>query len=166
MVTSPTLSQPICRYSLLNGIIPYWRQVAPSTISFEVWVQGSFIDDLLHPSFKPFGFCCQDCRVLQFQECSGCSKCMCFATSEVIELGFRCSLNLDFRDLSVSPMCVASHYSQLILYTAPTTFSLLIGSFGFTNNCRRVFIGLKYVGMPYLPPKKVYLIIKKMFISI
>ena len=30
----------------------------------------------------------------------------------------------------------------------PTTFSFFTGSFGFTNNCRSVFVGLKYVGMP------------------
>ena len=56
-----------------------------------------------------------------------------------------------FRDLSVSPTYTASHSSHLILYTGPTTFFLLTGSFGFTNNCRSVFVGLKYVGMPYFP---------------
>ena len=76
---------------------------------------------------------------------------MCFATSEVVELGLRCSLNLDFRDLSVSPTYVASHFSHLILYTGPTTFSLSTGSLGLTNSWRNVFIGLKYVGMPYFP---------------
>ena len=53
--------------------------------------------------------------------CSGWSVCICFATSEVVELGLRCSLNLAFSDLSVSPTYVASHSSHLILYTGPTT---------------------------------------------
>ena len=73
---------------------------------------------------------------------------ICFATSEVVELGIQCSLNLDFRDLSVSPTYVASHSSHLILYTGPTTFSLSTGSLGLTNSWRNA---LKYVGMPYFP---------------
>ena len=83
--------------------------------------------------------------------CSTWSVCTCFATSEVVELGLRCSLNLDFRDLSVSLMYVASYSSHLILYTSPTTFSLSTGSLGLTNSWRNVFVSLKYVGMPYFP---------------
>ena len=45
--------------------------------------------------------------------CSGCSMWICFATSEVVELGVQCSLNLDFRDLSVSP----TYFSRLTLFT-------------------------------------------------
>ena len=84
-------------------------------------------------------------------ECWWWSTWMCLETSEVVELGRRCSLNLAFRDLSVSPMYTTSHSSHLILYISPTTFSLLTGSFSFTNYCRSVFVGLKYVGMPYFP---------------
>ena len=76
---------------------------------------------------------------------------MCFETSEVVELGLWCSLNLDFKDLSVSPTYVASHSSHLILHTGSTTFSLLTRSIGCTNNCRSVLVGLKYVGVPYCP---------------
>ena len=76
---------------------------------------------------------------------------MCFETSEMVELGRECSLNLAFRDLSVSPTYTTSHSSHLILYTGPTTFSLHMGFFGFANNCLSVFVGLKYVGMPYFP---------------
>ena len=76
---------------------------------------------------------------------------MCFATSEVVQLGYQCSLNLTFRDLAVSPTYTASHSSHLILYTGPTMFSLLIGAFGFTNNCLSVIVGLKYVAIPYIP---------------
>ena len=74
-----------------------------------------------------------------------------FATSEVVELGLQCLLNLDFRDLSVSSMYVASYSSHLILYRGPTTFSLLTGSLGFKNNFCSVLVGLKYVGMLHLP---------------
>ena len=84
-------------------------------------------------------------------ECWGWSTWMCLETSEVVELGRRCSPNLAFRDLSVSPTYIASHSSHLIFYIGPTTFSLLTGSFGFTNNCCSVLVGLKYVGMPYFP---------------
>ena len=80
--------------------------------------------------------------------CSSWSVCICFATSEVVELGLRCSLNLAFSYLSVSPTYVASHSSHLILYTGPTTFSLSTVSLSFTNSWRNVFVGLKYVGMP------------------
>ena len=73
-------------------------------------------------------------------ECWGWSTWMCFETTEVVELGRRCSRNLAFRDLSVLPTCTTSHSSHLILYTDPTTFSLLTGSFGFTNNCLSVCI--------------------------
>ena len=45
--------------------------------------------------------------------CSGCSVWICFATSEVMELGLHYSLNINFRDLSVSAMYVASHSSHL-----------------------------------------------------
>ena len=73
----------------------------------------------------------------------------CFETSEVVELYYRCSLNHAFIDLSGSPTYTTLHI--LILYTYPTTFSLPTGSFGFTNNCLTVFVGLKYVIilMPY-----------------
>ena len=69
----------------------------------------------------------------------------------MLELGFRCSLNLDFSYLSVFPTYVASHSSHLILYTGPTTFSLPTGSLCLTNSYHNVFIGWKYVGMPYFP---------------
>ena len=56
----------VCFHPLLNDVVPYWRQVILSTVSVEAWVQGSYIDGLLHPSFKPSGFSCQDFSVLQF----------------------------------------------------------------------------------------------------
>ena len=84
-------------------------------------------------------------------EYSGCSRWMWFATSEMVEMGLWCSLNLDFRDLAISPTCATSHSSYLILYTSPTMSSLLTGSFGFINNFCSVLVGLKYVGVPYLP---------------
>ena len=49
--------------------------------------------------------------------------CMCFETSDVVELGLLCSPNVAFNERSVSPTYVASHSSQLILYTGPTTLS-------------------------------------------
>ena len=58
---------------------------------------------------------------------------------------------LDFRGLSVSPTYVASHSPHLISYAGPTTFSLLTESLGFTKKCHNIFVGFKYVGMPYLP---------------
>ena len=84
-------------------------------------------------------------------ECWGWSSWMCLETSEVVKLGRRCSLNLAFRDLSVSPTYTASYSSHLILYTGLTTFSLFTGSFGFTNNCRSVFVGLKYPRLAQRP---------------
>ena len=84
---------------------------------------------------------------------SGLSVCMCFETSDVVELGLLCSPNLAFGERSVSPTYVASHSSQLILYTEPTILSFPTGSFGWTNSWRRVFMGLKYVGIPC--PQKV-----------
>ena len=86
---------------------------------------------------------------------SGLSVCMCFETSDVVELGLLCSPNLAFSEHSVSPTYVSSHSSQLILYTGPTTLSFPTGSFGWTNSWRRVFVGLKYVGIPY-PPKVLF----------
>ena len=55
----------------------------------------------------------------------------------MVDLGLRCSLNVDFKDFSVSPTYIAVPSSHLILYTGPTTFYLLIISLGFTNNCLR-----------------------------
>ena len=43
----------------------------------------------------------------------------------------------------------ASHSSQLIVYTGSTTLSFPNGSFGWIDTWCRVFIGLKYVGIPY-----------------
>ena len=57
---------PVCLHPLLNDVVPYWRQVVPSTVSVEARVQGSYIDSFLHSSFKPSGFICQDFSVLQF----------------------------------------------------------------------------------------------------
>ena len=48
-----------------------------------------------------------------------------FATSEVVELGILCLLNLDFRDISVSPKYIASHSSHFTLHAGPTAFSFL-----------------------------------------
>ena len=39
-------------------------------------------------------------------ECWGCLMWICFVTSEMVELGLRCSLNLDFIDLSISLTCI------------------------------------------------------------
>ena len=132
---------------------PYWRQVIPSPISVAAWVQGSYINGFLHFSFKPSGFC-----MLSRFQCSPIPRNAQVVLGEYVlqplrwvELGLRFSLNHDFRDLSISPTYVISHSSHFILYTGPTTLSLLTGSLGFTNNCRSVFIGLKYVGMLYLP---------------
>ena len=60
---------------------------------------------------------------------SGLLVCMCFETSDVVELGLQCSPNLAFNERSVSPTYVASHSSQLILYTEPTTLSFPTLSF-------------------------------------
>ena len=122
---------------------------SPSTIPIEARDQGSDEDGFLHPSFKPSRSVVRISVLSSSTVFSTCSVWICFATSELVELSLRCSLNLDFRDLSVSPTYVASHSSHLILYTGPTTFSLLIGSLGLTNSCHNVFVGLKYVGMPY-----------------
>ena len=87
---------------------------------------------------------------------SGVSVCMCFETSDVVELGLLCSPNLAFSERSVLPTYVASHPSQLILYTGPTTLSFPTGSFRWTSSWRRVFVGLKYCGIPY--PQNVFFI--------
>ena len=74
---------------------------------------------------------------------------MYFATSEVVELSLMFT-NLAFREFSVSMTYTASHSSYLILYTCSTMFSLLSESFGFTNNCLSVIVGLKYVALLHL----------------
>ena len=51
-------SWPVCLRPLLKDV-PYWRQVIPSTVSVEAWVQGSCVNGFLHPSFKLFGFSCE-----------------------------------------------------------------------------------------------------------
>ena len=56
-----------------------------------------------------------------------------------------------FMDLCMLLTSTGSHSSYLLLYTGPTTFSLLMGSSGFTNGCHSVLVSLKYVGIPYLP---------------
>ena len=110
-------------------------------------------------SFTPLSnHWCSTSSILVFSNMmvwSGLSVCMCFETSDVVELGLLCSPNLAFSERSVSPTYVASHSSQLILYTRPTTLSFPTGSFGWTNSWRRVFVGLKYVGIPY-PPKVLF----------
>ena len=63
---APPPPWPVCLHPLND--VPYWRQVIPSTVSVETWVQGSYVDGFLHPSFKPSGFSCQDFTVLQFHE--------------------------------------------------------------------------------------------------
>ena len=55
--------RPECLHPLLKDV-PYWRQVIPSTVSVEAWVQGSYINGFLHPSFKLFGFSCEYFSVL------------------------------------------------------------------------------------------------------
>ena len=86
---------------------------------------------------------------------SGLLVCMCVEASDVVELSLLCSPNLAFNEHSVSPTFVASHSSQLIWCTGPTTLSIPTGSFGWANSWRRVFVGLKYTGIPY-PPKVLF----------
>ena len=62
----PPLLLDLCLHPLLNDVVPYWRQVIPATAYVEAWVQGSYIDGFLHPSFKPSRFRCQTSSVLQF----------------------------------------------------------------------------------------------------
>ena len=83
MVTRP----PACLHSLLNEVVPYRRQIVPSTISVEAWVQGSYVNDLLHFSFKPPHYVVKISVFSNSTEYSGCFKYICFATSEVVELG-------------------------------------------------------------------------------
>ena len=110
-------------------------------------------------SFTPLSHhLCSTASIFKFSNVmvrSGLSVCMCFETSDVLELGLLCSPNLAFSERSVSPTYVASHSSQLILYTGPTTLSFPTGSFGWTSSWSRVFVGLKYVGLPY-PPKVLF----------
>ena len=115
---APPLLGLSCLHPLLNDVVPYWRQVVPSTVSVEARIQGSDIDSFLHSSFKPSGFSCQDFSVLQFHRMLRMFNVNVFL--KMVELGLRCSLNLDFKDLSVSPTYVTSHSSHLILYTCPT----------------------------------------------
>ena len=76
---------------------------------------------------------------------------MCFETSEVVELGHRCSLKpcLQGSFCLTNIPCITLftfdliHWSHHILFTG--------GILHFTNNCHSVFVGLKYVGMPYFP---------------
>ena len=56
---------------LLNGHMHQYSESAScssmlSTSFVEAWVQGPYINGLLHPSFKPSGFCCHDFGVLPF----------------------------------------------------------------------------------------------------
>ena len=63
---------------------------------------------------------------------SGLSICICHANSEVVELGFLCSKNSAFNDLSVSPIYEASQEPHGMWYTSPTTRSFIILCFDFT----------------------------------
>ena len=38
---APNLLKCVCLHSLLDDVVPYWRQVVPSFISAEAWVEGS-----------------------------------------------------------------------------------------------------------------------------
>ena len=40
-------------------------------------------------------------------------------------------------------------FRLVLIYSCTTMFSLLTRSLRFTNNCHRIFVGLKYVEMPY-----------------
>ena len=91
---------PVCLHPLLNDVVPYWRAVIPSTVSVEARVQGSYRDSFLHSSFKPSGFSRQDFSVLQFHRMLRMFNVNVFETSEMVELGLWCSLNLNFNDLS------------------------------------------------------------------
>ena len=55
----------------------------------------------------------------------------------------RCSLNLTFSVLFVSPTYTSSHSLQGISYTTPVCFSLGILDFTFIRSCLKVLIGLK-----------------------
>ena len=106
---------------------------------------------LFHSSLKPSGLCCQYLTVLQlhgmlgvinvdvFGNLRGCRARSPMFAKPCLQGSF-CLANVH---------CIAFFTFDLIYW--PTTFSLLTGSFGFTNNCRSVFVGLKYVGMPYFP---------------
>ena len=91
---------PVCLHPLLNDVVPYWRKVIPSTVSVEARVQGSYRDSFLHSSFKPSGFSHQDFSVPQFHRMLRMFNVNVSETSEMVELGLWCSLNLDFNDLS------------------------------------------------------------------
>ena len=145
-----TLRQP-----LLYDVIPdRGRLYRPPSLLSE-----GFKAQICIASFTPLSnHLCSTSSILVFSNMmvwSGLSVCMCFETSDVVELGLLRSPNLAFSERSVSPTYVASHSSQLILYTGPTTLSFPTGSFGWTNSWRRVFVGLKYVGIPY-PPKVLF----------
>ena len=113
---------PLCLHPLLNDDVPYWRQVMPPTVFCE------FRALIEIASFTPLSNHLDSVvKISVFSnstEYPGCSRWMCFATSEEVELGLWCSLNLDFRDLFVSPTYIASHSSHLILHIQVLPLSL------------------------------------------
>ena len=138
---TPSTGGPRCtlRQPLLNDVIPdRVRLYRPPSLLSE-----GFKARMCIASFTPLSnHLCSTASIFVFSNVmvwSGLSVCMCFETSDVVELGLLCSPNLAFSERSVSPTYVASHSSQLILYTGPTTLSFPTGSFGWTNSWRRVF---------------------------
>ena len=85
-------------------------------------------------------------------EWDGLSRLMWLETSDRIELGRRCSGNLDLRDLSVSPMydslqglsSVASLPSHLMWYTTPHAYWGGMGSLGQERICLIFWAGQRY----------------------
>ena len=145
----------VCLHFLVDDVVPYQWQTVPPPVSVEAWVQGSDVYGLLHFSFKPsvVGIA----MLSNSTECWGWSIWMCFATSEVVALGHWRSLSLAFIDLSVSHSHTASHSKCKIWSNTevlPHSRYSLGPSVSRSNNGLSVFVGLKYIGIPYLPPTR------------
>ena len=151
---------PLCSLST-SPLWCYSRSEVGCIVLRLCWVKVLRPGCVLPPSllFQPFVLHRQYLCILERDGMDGAVGvyCMCFETSDidVVELRLLCSPNLAFSERSVSPTCVASHSLQLILYTGPTTLSFPTWSFRWTSSWRRVFVGLKYVGIPY-PPKVLF----------
>ena len=75
VMCSPSLPPPwpVCLHSLLNDVVPYWRQIVPSTTSLEAWFQGSYVNSLL---LNYLDSVVKISAFFNWTEYSGCSKCM------------------------------------------------------------------------------------------
>ena len=70
--------------SLLNDVVLYRKQIVLSTIFTEAWVQDSYINGLIHPLSNHLDSVVKILVFFNSTECSGCSLCISFATSEVL----------------------------------------------------------------------------------